>query len=509
MLLRSLRFRLLLMFFIVMMVAIGTVALFASQNTNDRFLTYVDDKFQQDQETKAKLLALYSQNEDGAAVQALVEQLAQASGQRIIFTGSDRKVIADSQRELIGQTLPDSMMFIGVSTDSLPDLPSGAVAGKAAVWSRGPMSTRQSVAIINGGKSAFPTNPGPLIVSTAEANKMEVAPARVAISYNMPGLPEQSFLDSVNGSLWLAVGLAGLVALLLTILLSSRILKPVHALTMAASKMGRGDLSQRVAVNTNDEIGNLGHAFNAMADSMARSEQLRRNMVSDVAHDLRTPLTNICGYLEALRDGVTEPTPETLASLHEESLLLSRLVEDLQQLALAEAGQLKLERYPVAVGDMVSHAALVLKPQAAKKNLAFYSEVPGNLPLVEADPERVGQILRNLLNNAVIHTPEGGEITLSARNAGEMVEISVSDTGVGIPAEHLPYLFERFYRADRSRTRATGGTGLGLAIVRQMVEAHGGMVWVESQEGKGSRFTFTLPAAVSHFGSFRAPVLVG
>jgi signal transduction histidine kinase len=509
MLFHSLRFRLLLMFFIVMMVAIGTVALFASQNTSDRFLTYVDDKFQQDQETKAKLLALYSQNEDAVAVQALVEQLAQASGQRIIFTDSDRKVIADSQRELIGQTLPDSVMFIGVSTDSLPALPAAGVAGKAAVWSRGPMSTKQTVAIINGGKSAFPANPGPLIVSTAEINKMEVAPARVAISYSMPGLPEQSFLDSVNGALWLAVGLAGLVALLLTVLLSSRILKPVHALTLAASKMERGDLTQRVAVKTNDEIGNLGHAFNAMADSLARSERLRRNMVSDVAHDLRTPLTNICGYLEALRDGVTAPTPETLASLHEESLLLSRLVEDLQQLALAEAGQLKLERYPVAVDDMVSHAALVLKPQAAKKNLAFYSEVPSNLPLVEADPERVGQILRNLLNNAVTHTPEGGEITVSARNTGEMVEISVSDTGVGIPAEHLPYLFERFYRADRSRTRATGGTGLGLAIVRQMVEAHGGKVWVESREGKGSRFTFTLPVAVSQFGSFRAPVLVG
>jgi signal transduction histidine kinase len=290
------------------------------------------------------------------------------------------------------------------------------------------------------------------------------------------------------------VAVAGLVALLLTLLISRRILAPVEALTRAARKMEKGDLSQRVKVETRDEIGELAHAFNAMAGGLTRLEKLRRNLVTDVAHELRTPLTNIRGYLEALQDGAAQPDRALIDSLHEEAMLLSRLVEDLQELELAEAGQLKLERRPTAIADVITRAITAQQPSAAGKDLTLKAALPSGLPLVDADPDRIGQVLRNLLNNAITHTPPGGEIEVSARSTHDEIEVRVHDTGEGIAPEHLRNIFERFYRADRSRSRVTGGAGLGLAIVKQVVEMHGGRVWVESAVNKGSTFSFSLPA---------------
>jgi signal transduction histidine kinase len=261
--------------------------------------------------------------------------------------------------------------------------------------------------------------------------------------------------------------------------------------------MEQGDLSQRVKIRTKDEIGKLAHAFNTMADSLAHSEELRRNMVSDVAHELRTPLTNIRGYLEGLKDHVVEPTQEIIASLYEESLILSRLVVDLQELSLAEAGQLYLLRKPLVLEEIISKAVASLQLQATSKQLLLFVDLPPILPRVMADAERVGQVLRNLLSNAITHTPPGGEITVRARANYDEALISVQDTGAGIEEEHLPNVFERFYRTDASRSRATGGSGLGLAIVKQMVEAHHGHIEVESTPGRGSCFTFTLPVAAN------------
>jgi signal transduction histidine kinase len=231
-----------------------------------------------------------------------------------------------------------------------------------------------------------------------------------------------------------------------------------------------------------------------MADSVGAAEQLRRQMVSDIAHELRTPLTNIRGYLEAVRDGVLAAEPGVIDSLHEEAMLLNRLVADLQELALAEAGQLTLARQPVAVAEVVEKAAGALRPLLAG-GPALRVELPDDLPPVSADPERLGQVLRNLLTNAQHHTPAGGEIVVAAQTTGDAVEVSVRDTGSGIAPEHLPYVFERFYRADPARARATGGAGLGLAIVKQLVEANGGQVRVSSAAGRGTTFAFTLPRA--------------
>jgi two-component system sensor histidine kinase BaeS len=232
-----------------------------------------------------------------------------------------------------------------------------------------------------------------------------------------------------------------------------------------------------------------------MADGLARQEQLRRNMVSDVAHELRTPLTNIRGYLEAAQDGVMPLDAALVDNLHEEAMLLNRLADDLQELALAEAGQLRLEHQPVAIGDMAQAAAEAVRPQVDARRLRLSLDLPPALPLVEADAHRVAQVLRNLLNNAMDFTPRGGQITIAARREGAFVLTEVYDTGPGIAPEHLPFVFERFYRADKSRARTTGGAGLGLAIVKQLIEAQGGRVWVNSTLGVGAAFGFALPVS--------------
>ena len=444
--LNSLRVRLFLTFIALVVVTLGAVALFASRTTTSEFQRYMErggavrhGRFQ------TTLMMYYRETGTWQGVQPLVEEMEQISGERIVLADDTGQVIADSGKKLVGQPVGRS-------------------------WSR----------------------PVALIADRGRP---------VGVLYINPlGSPESAanadnFLGSVNRSLWLAVAAASVAAVLLTLFLSHRILVPIRALTVAAHQMEQGDLSQRVQVRSSDEIGQLAHAFNAMADSLDRIEQLRRHMISDVAHELRTPLANIRGYLEALRDRVVEPSPELVDSLYEEAMLLSRLVDDLQELALAEAGQLRLVRESVDLAEVVQQAVHSFQPQADAKGLAIETELPPGLPAVNADRQRVGQVLRNLLRNAVAYTPAGGQITVSARLVGAEVEVAVRDTGVGIAPEHLPYIFERFYRADRSRTRSTGGAGLGLTIVKQLVEAHGGHVDVESQVGAGSTFLFTLPVA--------------
>jgi two-component system sensor histidine kinase BaeS len=285
------------------------------------------------------------------------------------------------------------------------------------------------------------------------------------------------------------------IALLLAFFLSRRTLAPVKALTSAARRLGHGDFSQRVPTKDRSEIGELASTFNSMASELERAEQLQRNMVADVAHELRTPLSNIRGYLEAIRDGVIETDTDTIRSLDEEAALLSRLVDDLQELSLAEAGELKLLCQSEDIAALINQAAASVRAQAATKGVSVSIEVPDRLSPVNIDHKRISQVLRNLLENAVAYTAEGDSITLSARQQGSWVETSVSDTGEGIPPEDLANIFKRFYRVDKSRTRATGGSGLGLTIARRLVEAHGGHIEAQSEPGKGSRFTFTLPVS--------------
>ena len=457
MMLSSLSLRLILMFMLVVMVAVGTVALFASQATIHNLQLYNEAK--NDQQVISTLLDAYHHHQSQQALQALTEQLARSSHQRIILFDHQMRVITDSDRKEIGQVIV------------LPSAPA--------------ISTRTTISF---------STPTTLYISTDMIISGDMKPSGQAGFAFSSSSPEADFITAVTRSLWLAVFIAGFTALLLALVFSNTILKPIRTLRAAASRMEKGDLSQRVSIKARGEIGALAHAFNTMADGLSRSEQLRRNLVSDVAHELRTPLMNIRGYLELLQDQVLEPTPETLASLYEETSLLNRLVADLQDLSLAEAGQLHLTHQPISVEEVASQAAQIVQPHLARKNLALRVYIPPDLPRVEADQERIAQILRNLLSNAILHTPSHGEISITASVIESMVKISVQDSGVGIAPEHLPYLFERFYRADSSRARATGGTGLGLAIVKQVVQAHGGQIVVESRPGKGACFTFTLPA---------------
>jgi signal transduction histidine kinase len=273
-----------------------------------------------------------------------------------------------------------------------------------------------------------------------------------------------------------------------------------------------------VEVESEDEIGELARTFNTMAESLARAEELRRQMVVDIAHELRTPLSIIQGNLEGMLDGVLPLDPEQVASVHEETLLLSRLVADLRLLSLAEAGQLKLERSETNLGALIRSVVDRLRPQAQAKGVALETELPASLPILSIDADRISQVIGNLVSNALRYTPAGGavsvqcsvnsdQLTVNSKQwsvSSEQIAddklitdhwllITVTDTGSGIAPEDLPHVFDRFYRADRSRNRATGGSGIGLAIVKQLVEAHGGRVWAESELGKGSRFSFTLP----------------
>ncbi len=285
-----------------------------------------------------------------------------------------------------------------------------------------------------------------------------------------------------------------LATVAVTLLAGRRLARPIHALTAAVQRMEAGDRSARVPVKgrRQDEVGRLSHAFNAMAVSMEENERQRQAMVSDIAHELRNPLTNVRGYLEGVQDGLVPLDEALVASLLEESTLLGRLVDDLQDLALADAGRLHLHPEPLDAADLVEQVTAAHRAAAAVAGVTVTADVRPPVP-VEGDPGRLRQALGNLVGNALRYTPSGGHVTVSAFAADGQATISVGDTGAGIPPEHLPHIFDRFYRADASRSRETGGSGLGLAITRHLIEAHGGTIEARSTEGVGSTFTIRLP----------------
>ncbi|GAA3198068.1 HAMP domain-containing sensor histidine kinase [Nonomuraea roseoviolacea subsp. carminata] len=290
---------------------------------------------------------------------------------------------------------------------------------------------------------------------------------------------------------------AALLVLLLTVgvsvMAARRLVRPVNALTDAARRMRDGDSSARVMVRTTGEISELATAFNEMSEHLQRMEEQRKAMVSDVSHELRTPLSNLRGWLEAAQDGVAELDPALIASLVEEILLLQHIVDDLQELALADAGKLRLHVEPVHLGDLLDQVATAHRGRAEAAGLTLTTVIMDD-PSLTADPVRLRQAVGNLVTNSLRHTPRGGHITLGARQDGDQVVVEVTDTGVGIRAEHLPHVFDRFWRAEKSRNRRTGGSGLGLAIVRNLAEAHGGTATATSVPGVRTTFALRLPS---------------
>lgn len=287
--------------------------------------------------------------------------------------------------------------------------------------------------------------------------------------------------------------IGGGLALILALFLSYRLLAPIRQLTRAAETLSRGDLSQRVNITGKDELAQLGISFNSMAAELQRAGEVRRSMTADIAHELRTPLAVQRANLEALQDGVYPLTPEQLQPVLEQNLLLTRLVDDLRSLALAEAGQLALERVPSDLAALTSRMVERFFAQAEADGVRLELQAQPGLPLITIDPGRVEQIITNLLSNALRHTPAGGKIELNVYRQAETLLLSLRDSGPGIPPESLSRIFERFYRADRARSRAEGGSGLGLAIARQFAEAHGGTLTAANHPEGGAVFTLRLP----------------
>ena len=302
---------------------------------------------------------------------------------------------------------------------------------------------------------------------------------------------ERMFVQRMRGLLVVGGLLAGVLGVLLGLILSRNLTAPLQRLADAARAVAAGDLDQQVKVEGSAEIAEVGQAFNEMTRALAASERQRQNMVADIAHELRTPLSVIQGNLQAILDDVYPLDKAEVSRIYDETRLLGRLVDDLRELALADAGQLRLDIRPIQVADTIRSTVEGLSLAAEAQEVKLAVELPDALPRVQADADRLAQVLRNLLVNALRHTPPGGQVTVSAQAQAEAVEIAVADTGEGIAPEDLPHVFERFWRADRARSG--GGSGLGLSVAQSLVEAQGGRIWAESVPGVGSVFRFTLP----------------
>ena len=444
----KLTLKLTLAFLLVSLIAVGLVAVFIQGRFSYEFNHYLED--QRQNEFVAAATAYYQGNNSWAGVdtylraQNLLPPLNAVNPppQPYILVDVDRAVLVASPPYLVGEKMKNGGIAKGFSIEV-----NGRVVGTV-------ISTGQ------------PLTPKPI---------------------------DQKYVDQINQSLWLA-GIGGmLIALILGALLSRSLTHPVRDLTSATRALASGKLEQRVPVRSQDELGELAESFNQMSADLARANQSRRQMTADIAHDLRNPLTVIGGYLESLQDGKLKPTAERFQIMQSEVRHLQHLVDDLRTLSLADAGELSIRRQPADVRELLEKTALTYQHQAQELGIKVQVDVQSNLPGVQIDPERMEQVLGNLVGNALRYTPEGGEITLSAKQAAGSLIMSVKDTGSGIPPEILPHIFERSYRGDSSRSG--GESGLGLAIARSIVELHGGRIHAESG-ASGSEFLITFTPTI-------------
>ncbi len=440
------QFRLLAAFLLVIVVAMATIMLFVLPAAEQQIDAYAQRTGRlQLARMQHWLLGYYSARGSWSGVQPFIEEMGVLYGQWVVLAQEDGTVIADSRSLLFGQPFTED-------------------------WTE--------VSLRDGGQE--PERIIGVLYVSAESG-IDEAFAR-------------ALRDSLGVYLALGALLALAVALVLTVILSRAISAPVQQLVESARKAGGGDLSVRVSVPDHGELGQLAESFNAMICDLERSAELRRDLVADTAHELRTPLSNISGYLEALRDGIVDPQ-DALSSVEEDVGLLSRLVDDLQELAMAEAGTLQLNRQSEDLAVLIERSMNSVQARAEAQQVTMKLSLPDGLPPIWVDFQRITQVLHNLLVNALTHTEAGNRITVAAENQGRFIEVRVSDTGEGIPHRDRVKVFERFYRVDRSRNRATGGIGLGLTISKHLIESHGGSIRVEPNEPKGSVFVFTVPAS--------------
>lgn len=308
----------------------------------------------------------------------------------------------------------------------------------------------------------------------------------------MLGAAERTFVESYHQSLWWLGFLFAGVGLVVSYFLSGNITRPLRQLSQAAEKIRQGDLKQEVPVDTQDEVGQLAEVFNQMSAELAANESNRQELLANIAHELKTPLAVLQGHLESMLDGVEEPAPDKLFSMQEEVMRLTRLVGDLRDLSLAQVHRLELHLQPVDLDEKVERAADMLEPLLEEKRLHFVKNMAPSLPVRQLDPDRVNQILYNLITNAIRYTHPGTAILLQTEAAGKRVRLTIADEGPGIAPEDLDHIFEQFYRGDKSRNRASGGSGIGLSLAKSFVEAQGGTITARNRKEGGAEFVVEL-----------------
>jgi signal transduction histidine kinase len=467
----SLQFRLVVGFVAVLAIALTSVSLYVGSVAARETNRFEEDVAGARARRIQDLVADSGEGRDSEEVQFRVQQAAELFGWEILLTDAPKFVLGDVTRQ--SQDRPGDVRLRpnkGAPNDAVlaVNLDGGYVFVRPG---------HRATPFATVGVTAIPAG-GDFTVDDLDA---------------LRDPPPDRIVESVNRTLMWSGGVAAAVGALLIILMSRGVLRPVRELSGAARQLGTGDLSQRVPEPGRDEIGRLSDTFNAMATDLEQAETNRRHMVADISHELRTPLSNMQGYVEAMQEGVLAPDPEVLGRLHGLVGQLTRLVEDLRVLALAEAGALPLTLHPVALNAMVRTATEAFEPRAAAAGVKMSLEVAGDAQVM-ADRDRIIQVLGNLLENAVTHTPDGGAVVVTVRPAsGQKPTVSVSDSGRGMTPDDVERVFDRFYRADPSRTRETGGSGLGLTISRHIIEAHGGTIRAKSVQGEGSTFTFELP----------------
>jgi two-component system sensor histidine kinase BaeS len=514
----SLQFRLTAGFAIVLALAIAGVSLYSAAATRaetERFAREVEES--RAERVEQLVQDAYEANHDWDQVRYTMGQAAALLGWRVVLVGEDGGVIADSHGMEDGQEFEAGVFTL------LPVTPA-QFSFEPRVYRRQIFMGGEEFGVVLVVDQEFERPPRPRWfeprrfapgpgVEGVLAPTPDLAPVtQPAVSIAVPGSsieetlapePRISQLESsFRRSLILAGGAAGIAGIIFVSMFTRRALSPVRGLTSAARSLGKGDLAYRVEADRDDEVGELARTFNEMAAGLEEAARQRRALTADIAHELRTPLTNIKGYLEAIKDGVVKPDVETVNIIYEQTLHLSRLVEDLRVLAIADAGRLRLDLRPERLDLLAEDAVAAFRPRADDLKIALTVVAPPPVPLADLDRTRMMQVVANLVENALTHTPEGGRVTVGVESpvAGR-VRLMVSDTGRGIPEDQLSRIFDQFYRVDPSRSRSTGGAGLGLTIVKRIVEAHGGSVTAESRPGEGAKFVVELPLPRNATGS--------
>lgn len=469
---RSLTAKILLAFAAAVFVGIGSVAFLANQQTTLQFENYLRSNRPDSQRQLADMCgALYHQTGSWNVVARVMDDLSTTFSRRLVIADSSQKVIVDTSGQWVGR--PASAKNL---TKGQPVTVNGRIVG-----------TLYLAPLPGSGSGATPTTPARSSLPSAVNSLSRPHP-------DLLSREESAFLDRVNQSLLLAAIGATAAALILAGLLARRIIRPMQDLTRSAERIAEGHFDERIRVDGEDEVATLASAFNQMAESLQQTEHARRQLVADIAHELRTPLTIIGGTVQAIRDGVLAPDDQSLTTIGDEVATLTHLVADLRDLSLGDVGQFQFRRDVVDLHRVLESVVAAFTLEATIRGTALTIDTSAKLPPVLGDEARLRQCLRNIVANALRHTPTGGQVTIQAMTKADTVQIHVSDSGEGIAVEHLPHVFERFYRADPSRARRSGGSGLGLAIVQQIVHAHGGTVSAASDGiGHGATFTVVLP----------------